>query len=334
GAKGLTKRVCFVPDISFGDVSEPGFAMVSPEDSLEINLSDLSGGKIKSPDWKAAREADKAVRNAESLNVFYVAMTRARDLVVLSGAGTKRTEGWLKMADSFIAKASPDVLRRLKFDEVLQAEGQTSEVGVQRTEDRTQRDEISFQPLKIPKGMERKPVTSLVDHSPSDTRHSTPAADRRSFGTLGHAVLEELAKNRWQGDIPDLLRQFSPTEYEGLAQQLEAARVLLEKETAAAEVLFAEHPFVLKRGNLILDGTIDLLVKFPHDPVAPEPPGEGGWKIYDYKFSNESADVALETYRPQLEAYQEAVEKLHPGEEVTAALVLIGAEAVGVTSPV
>ncbi|MCK5844621.1 MAG: UvrD-helicase domain-containing protein, partial [Victivallales bacterium] len=77
GAKGLTKRVCFVPDISFGDTSESGFAMLSPEGRLEMSLAGLAGEKIKSPGWMAAREADKGVRKLEQDNVFYVAMTRA-----------------------------------------------------------------------------------------------------------------------------------------------------------------------------------------------------------------------------------------------------------------
>ncbi|MEI8207369.1 MAG: UvrD-helicase domain-containing protein, partial [Kiritimatiellales bacterium] len=40
-AKGLTKRVCFVPDISFGGNTEPGFAMFSPEGRLEMKISGL-----------------------------------------------------------------------------------------------------------------------------------------------------------------------------------------------------------------------------------------------------------------------------------------------------
>ena len=45
---------------------------------------------------------------------------------------------------------------------------------------------------------------------------------------------------------------------------------------------------------------------------------------FDYKFSNDTAEHALETYGPQLAAYQEAVEALHPGAAVSASLVLIG----------
>ncbi|MCC7300037.1 MAG: UvrD-helicase domain-containing protein, partial [Verrucomicrobia bacterium] len=103
GAKGLTQRVCFVPDISFGENAEPGFAMFSPEGRLEMKIAGLAGEEVKSPGWDAAREADKKIRGLELTNVFYVAMTRARDLVVLSGAGTKEPKGWLKLSEAFLS---------------------------------------------------------------------------------------------------------------------------------------------------------------------------------------------------------------------------------------
>ncbi len=348
GAKGLTKRVCFIPDISFGDVNESGFANLSQNGMLEMNLSGLAGEKIKSPGWTDARGADKTVRKLEQDNVFYVAMTRARDLVVLSGAGTKVSKGWKKQAAKFLESASRDVLRTISFAEL-------PDVGGQRMDDRGQRTEVCYQSLEIPKGMERRTVTSLCEKSQSIVNRQSPIVNSPQFGTLGHLVLEELAKNNWNGDIPVLvekaggacrvvgraslcslrtqedtrsrIREACPTkevkplaldsilvETERLIDQLEAARTVLRAETAGADALFAEHPFVLRRGDTILDGTIDLLVQ----------KSSKVWKIFDYKFSNETPDMVLKTYSPQLRAYREAVEKLNPGAEVSAALVLIG----------
>jgi ATP-dependent exoDNAse (exonuclease V) beta subunit len=59
---------------------------------------------------------------------------------------------------------------------------------------------------------------------------------------------------------------------------------------------------------------MDLLAEMP----------AGVWKIFDYKFTNEPPESAMETYEPQLDAYREAVRKLHPGKDVSATLVLIG----------
>lgn len=310
GAKGLTKRVCFIPDISFGDVNEPGLAMFSPEGRLELSFSDLGGGRMKSPGWDAARRADRAVRATESLNLFYVAMTRARDLTVLSGSGTRRPDGWLKLADEFLNGGDAELLCRRRFSELPEMETESSEaVG--------EVPNIRFVPLAVPPGPERKAVTGLVEHAEHGFSGSVPSGDRRAFGTLGHLVLEELAKSGWIGDIAELTQCFSgltgPVETEKLIPQLESAREVLRRETDGAELLSAEHSFVMRRDNLILDGTIDLLAKMP-----------GGWKIFDYKFSNESPETASAIYAPQLAAYREAVARLHSGESVSAVLVLIG----------
>ena len=317
-AKGLTKRVCFVPDISFGGNTEPGFAMffskdrLDSEDRLEMKISGLAGEEVKSPGWDAARDADKVVREVELTNVFYVAMTRARDLVVLSGAGTKEPKGWLKQAERFLEKASVDILRRRSFAEIPAIETK------EKLETGSLKPEIGFVPLKAPKGFERKTVTSLVEKSPSPITHRSSPIDPAVYGSLGHAVLEELAKNGWVGDVPALVElfgnEFGKVETKPLIKQLEAAREVLRKETAGAAALFTEHPFVLKRDDVILDGTMDLLAQMSSNV----------WKILDYKFTNESPEKALETYAPQLEAYHEAVRKLCPNAEVSAKLVLIG----------
>ncbi len=309
GAKGLTKRVCFIPDISFGDVTDSGFANLSSNGTLEMNLPSLTGEKIKTPGWTTARETDKTIRKLEQNNVFYVAMTRARDLVILSGAGTKSSNGWKKQAETFAKNASPEILRTLSFAELPDLKKET-------TSKHSPSTSVTFQPLEIPKTTERRTVTSLCKKVTSTTKRKSSTSNSTQYGTLGHIVLEELAKNNWNGDIPTLVDQLDRTnlpERAALKKQLEAARIVLQKETAGAEALLIEHPFVMKRGDTILDGTIDLLAKFPK-----------GWKIFDYKFSNDTIDTAAKTYSPQLTAYQEAIEKLNPGENVSAFLILIG----------
>jgi len=293
-----------------------------------MSLSGVAGEKIKSPGWVVARGADKGVRKLEQNNVFYVAMTRARDLVVLSGAGTQKPNGWLKQAEIFLESASPKILKKRCFSDIPEVEAKLPEV-------RGQGSEVSYVPLNIPKGSERRPVTSLCRKNSSTRNQKTAIVNSPQYGILGHAVLEELAKNGWDGDIPEMVERFGraslserlsaiacrATAEAALVEQLEAARKVLRKETEGAEALFVEHPFVLKRDDMILDGTIDLLVQ----------KSSKAWKIFDYKFSNESPETALETYSPQLAAYQEAVEKLNPSAEVSAALVLIG-EAVQIIS--
>ena len=315
-AKGLTKRVCFVPDISFGEASEPGFAMWSQAGRLEMNSVSLTGEKVKSPGWDAARESDKAVREMERTNVFYVAMTRARDLVVFSGAGTKEPKGWLKQAEGFVGGADSSILRTLHFSEIPELR---AERGQQKREDGGGPEtKCEYEPLAIPERLLRKPVTALCGKSSFIGQSGSEISDPARYGSTGHAVLEELAKNGWSGDIAELVKrfrgEFGSVESAPLIRQLEAARTVLRTETSGAAALFAEHPFVLRRDTVILDGTMDLLAGMP----------SGIWKIFDYKFTNEPPEAAMEIYGPQLDAYREAVRKLNPGKDVSATLVLIG----------
>ncbi|MFA5688715.1 MAG: UvrD-helicase domain-containing protein [Kiritimatiellales bacterium] len=313
GAKGLTKRVCFVPDISFGDMSNTFFAQFTDAGKLEMNITGISGAKMETPGWDAARTADKDVRQLEQTNVFYVAMTRARDLIVFSGAGTSKPTGWLKQSEQFISNAGTDILKIRKFSEIPEIEFRAQDSGL-RVED------VKFVPLKVPAGVERKTVTELVkiekekDHPLA--AYYPPLKNPALFGTLGHTVLEELAKNNWNGEIPALVKLFEAetgaVETELLIPQLEATRKFLRTATAGATQLFVEYPFVLKHDDFIIDGTIDLLVRFP-----------AGWKIFDYKFSGESPENARKIYAPQLNTYQDAVKKLHDGAPVSATLILI-----------
>lgn len=313
GAKGLTSRVCFVPDISFGGTSEPGFALLSSAGRLEMKISGTTDGAVKSLGWEAAREADQAVRRREQDNVFYVAMTRARDLVVLSGAGTKEPQGWLKQAQEFLESSPAQLVRKRPFSELPPMQEDEAKAGGAPAG-------AAFPPpVKPVAGTERRTVTSLMAERAADApRTVSTGPGRRAAGSLGHAVLEELAANAWQGPVPALMErlsgEFAPVETGPLIEQIEAARERLRHETAGAQALFAERPFVLKRGEQILDGTIDLLAQMAAD----------AWKIIDYKFTEEPPDEARRAYEPQLHAYCDAVRAMHPGSSVSAALLLIG----------
>lgn len=97
--------------------------------------------------------------------------------------------------------------------------------------------------------------------------------------------------------------------------------------------LFREHPFAIRRAGELLQGIIDRLVVIRRDgePVAAD--------IIDFKTDRLADDAALsravETYRPQLEAYREAVVKLVGvgAEQVRARLLFVDRDEVSVIEP-
>lgn len=107
GAKGLTARVVFVPELSARLPADTAWALLaqSGDDTarLCVKTEDIRRGAVLSPGFTDARTAMADVRSAESRNVFYVALTRARDLVVLSGdSSAKKLPEWRSYLQQFI----------------------------------------------------------------------------------------------------------------------------------------------------------------------------------------------------------------------------------------
>ena len=128
GAKGLTARVVFVPELSSRPAGDSPWALLESRTeeatSLYIKTEDIAREEILTPGFEKAREAARNIRAAESKNVFYVAMTRARDLVVLSGAGGDRKPAeWRAEIEKLISNhedARP-LLRRVPYTDVEEA---------------------------------------------------------------------------------------------------------------------------------------------------------------------------------------------------------------------
>ncbi len=110
GAKGLTSRVVFVPEMSSRPPNRTPWAMLAENGDgshvLHVKTEDLERQDTFTTGFEEAKAATREVRDAESNNIFYVAMTRARDLVVLSGARTeKNSSTWRADFDALLAES-------------------------------------------------------------------------------------------------------------------------------------------------------------------------------------------------------------------------------------
>lgn len=129
GAKGLTARVVFVPEICARPSGATPWTMLSEggdQPLLEVKAEDLGRRKLLTPGFEEALKAAKDVREAESRNVFYVAMTRARDLVVLSGpCGSRKAAEWKEEVNRLVAEQpeAPELVRVIGYDELHAACG-------------------------------------------------------------------------------------------------------------------------------------------------------------------------------------------------------------------
>lgn len=310
GSKGLTKRVVMIPDCSFSDSGDKGFTRIH-ENSIEIRLTNIDKSKAESPGFKEASSDAKSIRTHEDKNLFYVAMTRARDLVVTSASVGRNPAGWLKYLDPMIGNGIPAI----PYSTLAKA--------VENTEQK-KREALAVGTLLaaldgIPEPPEKPTLQRMAATrftKEQDEYDVDPVYESGSFqsmenaaalGSLGHAVLEQLALHAWEGDVFKWLETLrgdfgaSKEQAATLVDRIEGARGLMITATEGMKTVRPELPFVLHHEDKLIDGTIDLLCQ-THD----------GYSIFDYKFSEASDKHMTDTYRGQMELYNQAAERLYP----------------------
>ncbi len=94
GAKGLTQKVIFIPDLRSSRLSADRslFVVGGPPERLEVE-AEFPGeagevDKVRTDGFAACADDARRQAEMENRNLFYVAVTRARDLVVFSGEST------------------------------------------------------------------------------------------------------------------------------------------------------------------------------------------------------------------------------------------------------
>ena len=85
-AKGLEFPVVCVADLGKDGKEDYGSLRVSDDGRTGIRLAQIGGGSVKSDDLERIEEEDRLAAEAEERRIFYVAVTRAQEHLVLSGA--------------------------------------------------------------------------------------------------------------------------------------------------------------------------------------------------------------------------------------------------------
>ncbi|WP_242373181.1 UvrD-helicase domain-containing protein, partial [Anaeromyxobacter sp. SG26] len=116
-AKGLEWPVVFVPDLGARARSDARRALLDPAGRVCAMRYDAAAERFdETVSVREAREHERRAAAAESRRLLYVAMTRARDHLVLSGEASNGAESWRGLVEA-AADARPELLRRIPIAE-------------------------------------------------------------------------------------------------------------------------------------------------------------------------------------------------------------------------
>ncbi|MHB8173526.1 MAG: UvrD-helicase domain-containing protein [Nitrospirota bacterium] len=330
-AKGLEFPVVFLPgmgahtrndtgDVLFGQAGEDVPFAIRTESLLEENrdyqaLKDREAGKPASDGGLSSETARERIR------LFYVAVTRARDhLVMLSGMEKPRGETFMRMlADPEIRQAPPPVC--LFPEPVDRRQGFSADVSeyvypAPPSNERARSDKPCHRP-PVAEGMRMPPPENLAPlPDPPGTRFISPSslADHEllksapawgegsaAIGRLVHEALESYG--RTGGYNMKTLPSFGQS---SKSEAEEAERILVKllslphiKELLSpCDSKYFELPLLIRNGDAVVYGFADLVI------VA-----DGAARVIDFKtgISNIPEEICALAYRPQLDAYADAV---------------------------
>ncbi|TXH05332.1 MAG: DNA helicase UvrD [Nevskiaceae bacterium] len=310
GAKGLEAPAVFLAQTgSQQRVHGAGWLVEWPSDAARPTHF-LLGASRDQRDALTQSLIDQRTRreDVEEMNLLYVAVTRARQLLHLSGFASKKPGGgptWHALAtrafDDLRVSAGDDGVRRFARGVPAVAAAAPAPTAPAPVDPRL-----------------RRPLQPITPTAPARPSAAEPEHDRAAIrhGVAVHWLLQQLARGRSDGLRGPLEATLGATlrDAEFNAWLAEARGVI---EAPALRAYF--DPARIRRAwdevpisDGAINGVIDRLVD----------DGDTLW-VLDYKTARDSDVAALrQRYRPQLDSYRAAVARLWPGRVVRAGLVL------------
>ena len=350
-AKGLSSPVVIVPDLRRMPRNDSSWIHVIRGDKEQCstlaarlkfyNADDTLEEKVDSEGFAEEVERNKLARDQESRRLFYVAATRARDLLIFTSENPNISsdETWRSWINRHLAACDfkPELVRLRAYSEIesaWQALGTTLPDKPLVTSEQLSRCRVPSDTNPVSEHY-RFPVTALVrpmpqirlatvnisqksmnnGESPAEAEMSidsddAPAFSKARLGTLAHQILETLDYYSSQ----PLSRQIAQAaELDELSQPDQ--KTITTSITAAATII-AKFLIDVKPENLIRE--LPFVARFEHDRTQVIVDGkvdllyfkEGAWHILDYKFSSHGAGELVEHYAFQLAVYRDALSSL------------------------
>jgi ATP-dependent helicase/nuclease subunit A len=332
-AKGLE-----FPIVALANVEWTGSNQVPPiPDALNHRINLTVGNdwaRFQTPNWEAAKQSEKEALEAERDRLLYVAVTRARDHVVVPVCTAPETveKGFMaKMSESLgevdperwgldvgrcwqydtrtldtVAERQPDVVT-VDSDEPADSRAVAERGRVLAERDMSVRDASQWIELVTASGVKSsvRPLVAEADAADGASDETpagieTDAAPPLELGDAFHRVMElvDLPEAKTLEPLAEAICEEHgiPESAEAVVAMARLAITTLEEERILPEGMHREVPFVVPDGDRVLIGRIDLLSR-----------GAERLDVIDYK-TDERADeplsVAVSRYRGQMDTYE------------------------------
>ena len=331
GAKGLEFSVVFVPECDANRRNSYDYVQWRREEGISATLSadvDQDNRRRRPGFYSYLVERDKVEEAAEYKRLFYVASTRAADMLYLSGAASKKGESWMAMAQQAAESGAwPGVEVRPPMPVDLKARAKRRRPPFVSPPQEADEEEFTSplvgRPAVVPI-RSSTPVTALERHEGffGFVRNGTGLGLAR--GRLAHVAIEQWFTSGRRPCLKEIARRLddglSEEDVARLSGEVDAmldwldgsplAKTLRREDTES----YLEMPFSWDWDGMPVHGTIDLVYRSGQ-----------AWRVVDFKTDdvrgrhvNESAS----RYLSQLALYREAV-KQATGETPEASLVFL-----------
>lgn len=314
------------------DYSEEGVYRLLPNHYMENKFSNII---------RTINKGEENLKeNAELKRLFYVAVTRAKDHLIISGATDNKVSevgsnysSILKMFVSHKAVLGESLSLTLEgeiealgasriylppFDRKEGADKRLDEAyslnkNIKRDEDAVNRGSITGVIEEVPSSNGEKLHTLLIDNTPNNKAVIT------EFGTLTHALIERYIKHRIQpSEKYNICYIFKSLTEDMQKEAIALANGFIKSDLFTAlesdgYTLHSEYrffsPFVINGNNMTLEGSIDLLAIKDDKAI-----------VIDFK-TDKYKDEA--SHKEQLSLYKSAVEKLFSISDVETHVVYL-----------
>jgi ATP-dependent helicase/nuclease subunit A len=358
-AKGLEFRVVYVSDLGAQSGGKRGAIVFGGSSGIWGTTAAMGGFGVETPAYRMAVAENDERERAEEKRLFYVAATRAKDLLVIScwrkisktktgisDARTRPTSNLGRFWDAMrpekfpglVAVASPDPtfpppLEVARVPDAGAVEDLEREIGLLDERGMLLKAERSL-PLRRA-GLHDSDAKSSSEDRPREDREpaETPSRAQR----IGSAVHEAMQAVVERAISPNEAANEASADWELVRSESSEVRRLVAKlvasdlfrRSATARRRMTELPVLFRDpAGFLVEGKIDLLFE-----------ENGTWVVVDYKTDRWGTAVdrdalARERYAPQLSDYAAAVRALGRDVRVGAAWILSARDGEAISVPV